>query len=100
MTGLRMTPRPGVQAWLLARLAAERGLRFELGYGCLGEDGGDDPEPFEPEEEDLKDIERWIGEIGAAIAASDFQGVADPLVCRRCSLSRACPDAEFDDERM
>jgi hypothetical protein len=86
-TGARRFERVGedsaarLQAWLLAPLAATRGLRLRFSYEQLSEDVDEDPEPFEPEDEDIAEIRRWIGEVGADIAMSDFAGVSDAFVC-------------------
>lgn len=91
-------PAARLQAWLLAPIAAARGLRLRLRYEHLAEETDEDPEPFEPEEDDLAEIETWIGTIGADIAISDFRGVSEPLICRRCPFQRACPDAASNDD--
>lgn len=92
-------PAARLQAWLLAPVAAARGLRLQLSYEHLAEDVDDDPEPFEPEDDDIADIRRWIGDIGSAIAASDFKGVSDSWSCERCTFRAACPDAVLEERR-
>lgn len=91
-------PAAKLQAWLLAPIAAARGLQLRLSYEHLAEDTQEDPESYEPDEEDLAEIRRWIGEIGAEIARSEFRGVREAHICRRCTFQRACPDAAFDDD--
>ncbi len=90
-------PAARLQAWLLSRLAVERGLRLQLRYEHLVPGIDEDPEPFEPDDEDIANIEREIGEVAAAIATSEFVGVGDSVVCRRCTFRRACPDAVLED---
>ncbi len=90
-------PAARVQAWLLARLATQHGARLRLRYEHLVIGLDDDPEPFEPDGDDIADIQREIGEVAAAIAASAFRGVSDPLVCGRCAFNRACPDSLLSD---
>lgn len=91
-------PAARLQAWLLAPIAEARGLRLRLRYEHLAEFGDDDPEPLEPDDEDLAEIQGWIGDIGADIARSEFAGVGEAHVCRWCPFQRACPDAAFDDD--
>lgn len=95
----RVADDPGarIQAWLLARLAAERGLRLQLRYEHLVPGIDEDPEPFEPDAEDIANIEEEIGEVAAAIASSEFHGISDPMVCRRCTFRHGCPDALLED---
>ncbi len=91
-------PAARLQAWLLAHHAAERGLHLELRYEHLAEGVDEDPEPFEPDEDDIAEIQYWIGQLGADIAQSDFAGVGEADICRRCVYRRACPDAVLEDE--
>jgi len=86
-------PAARVQVWLLSRLAAGRGVRDRLRYEHLVVGLDDDPEPFEPDQDDLAEIQKEIGEVAAAIATSDFSGVGDSTICRRCTFLSACPDA-------
>jgi len=90
-------PAARLQAWLLARLAAARGLRLQLRYEHLVPGIDEDPEPFEPDAEDIANIEAEIGAVAAAIASSEFPGVSDSVVCRRCAFRHACPDAVLED---
>jgi len=90
-------PAARLQAWLLARLAANWGLRLQLRYEHLVPGIDEDPEPFEPDAEDIANIEAEIGTVAAAIASSEFPGVSDSVVCRRCTFRHACPDAVLED---
>lgn len=90
-------PGARLQAWLLAPLAAERGLRLRLQYEHLAEGVEEDPEPFEPELEDVIAIRDELGVIASEISESDFGGVSDEAICRRCVYRFACPDAVLSD---
>jgi hypothetical protein len=83
-----------LQAWVLAPLAAQRGLRLRLSYEQLSPDVDDDPEPFEPEEEDLAQIEEELHALTVEIRAEqEFAGVAEPDACNRCQYRSICPDS-------
>lgn len=83
-----------IQAYLLAPLAAARGLRLRISYEYLDPTVDEQPEPYEPEDEDLDDLERQISAMVAEIAGETaFEGVAFPPYCDRCSYAGICPDA-------
>jgi hypothetical protein len=81
-----------LQAWVLAPLAAARGLRLRITFEHLSPETVDDPDPFEPEADDLEAIEE---ELRAAVAAmraeEEFAGVADPDTCQPCRYRSICP---------
>jgi len=83
-----------LQAWVLAPVADARGLRLRIAFEHLAVEILDDPEPFEPDADDLLNIE---GELRAEVAAirstAEFTGVADPEVCGRCRYRSICPDS-------
>jgi hypothetical protein len=82
-----------VQAFVLAPLAAERGLRLRIAFEHLAQEVTDDPAPFEPDADDLLAIE---GELRAAVAeirTEQFHGVRDPEVCVRCQYRSICPES-------
>lgn len=90
-------PAARLQVWLLAQLADKMGVGVRLRYEHLVEGLEEDPEPFEPDAEDIAQIQSDIGEVAAAIAVSEFPGVSDVYVCRRCAFQRACPDAVLEE---
>jgi hypothetical protein len=83
-----------LQAWILAPLAAARGLRLRISFEHLAADVVDDPEPFEPDADDLvaieDDVRREVTEIRGTTA---FVGIADREVCARCRYRSICPDS-------
>ena len=81
-----------VQTFALWGLAQRLGLRLRLRYEHIG-DTADDPEPFEPDEDDIESIADEISTIASDIAGSDFSGDPDPLVCVSCPYQLACPES-------
>ena len=54
----------------------------------------DDPEPFEPDRDDLVAIEAELrAEVTAIRGETTFAGVADPELCHRCRYRSICPDS-------
>jgi PD-(D/E)XK nuclease superfamily protein len=87
-------PRARLQVWLLAPLARREQLRLRLRYEFLAAEVDDDPEPFEPDDDDLEAIEAELRGIVSAIRAEDqFAGVADATVCGRCRFRSVCRDS-------
>jgi hypothetical protein len=87
-------PRARLQVWLLAPLARREGLRLRLRYEFLAAEVDDDPEPFEPEDDDLAGIEEELRGVVTAIAAErEFSGVNDVNLCRSCRFRSLCPDS-------
>lgn len=83
-----------VQAWLLANLAANRGLRVRIVFEHLDSSVHDWPDPYEPEEEDLAAIGDELRAIAAAIRdETDFDGSGDLADCRWCAYRLVCRDA-------
>ena len=87
-------PAAKVQAFVLAPAALRRGLRLRLRYEFLSADVPDDPDPWEPDPEDLAAVEE---EIRAAVermsTVDDWKGVADENVCRHCVYRSICRDS-------
>ena len=83
-----------IQAWVLAPLAEQLGLRVRISFEHLAAEIVEDPEPFEPDADDLAAIEE---ELRAAVEAMreerDFQGAADAEVCRHCRYRSICPES-------
>ena len=86
--------RARLQAWLLAPVAARRGLRLRVSYECLAAETVDDPQPFEPDRDELDQIEDELRAIAEAIwGEEEFAGVADAAVCGSCRYRSICPDS-------
>jgi hypothetical protein len=86
--------RARVQAWLLEPAAARRGLRLRVSYECLAAEGVDDPQPFEPDRDDLETIEDEVRTVAEAVwREQEFAGIGDLEVCRACRYRSICPDS-------
>jgi hypothetical protein len=93
-TNLAEDPRARVQAWVAAPLAAERGLRLRLRYEHLSEDVDEDPEAWEPDDEQLAAIGEELRLAVTTIHAErEWRGVRDEVVCARCDYRSICPDS-------
>jgi hypothetical protein len=83
-----------LQAWILAPLADARGLRLRISFEHLAAEVVDDPEPFEPDADDLAAIEDEVRrEVAAIRGTTEFVGIADPELCGRCRYRSICPDS-------
>lgn len=89
--------RARVQAWILAAYAIRRGLKLRLRYEFLAAEVADDPEPWEPEPDEIEAME---SELTATVAdlwnrakTDEWPGVADPEVCSRCRFRSICADS-------
>ena len=87
-------PRARVQAWVMARDARRRGLRLQLRYEYLQPEIDEDPEPWEPGDDDLDAI---TDELCAAVEQmwleTEWRGVNDADVCRTCRYRSICRDS-------
>lgn len=90
-------PRARLQAWLAAPRAERGGLQLRIRYEHLAPEVADDPEPFEPDEDDLEAIGEELRTVAAAIheaaAAGVFPGTAEADVCGTCRYRSICPDS-------
>lgn len=90
-------PRARLQVWLAEPIAARRGLRLRIRYEHLAAEIADDPEPFEPDAEDLEAIDEELRVMAAAIQAAaaehSFPGVAEAEVCGFCRYRSICPES-------
>jgi hypothetical protein len=87
-------PRARLQAWLLAPLAHAEGLRLRLRYEFLAAEVDDDPEPFEPDEDELVAIEEELRDVVVTINNErSFSGVRDRETCARCRYRSICSDS-------
>jgi hypothetical protein len=93
VAALRESAEARVQAWLLAPVAEELGLQLRLRHEHLSPDATDDPDPYEPDAEDLQEISEELVGIAAAVGAErEWRGVSGEAVCRICSYRSVCPD--------
>ena len=87
-------PKARVQAWVLAPEAAARGLRLRVRYEQLATEHDDDPEPYEPDDDDLAAVEEELRVVVSEMwAEQHFDGVADPATCAGCCYRSICPDS-------
>ena len=89
---LRHDPRAWIQAWVMAPRAASLGARLRIRYEYLAPEVLEDPEPWEPDDDDLSEIEERLRATVLAIHDADFAGVNDPNVCSRCPYRSVCRD--------
>ena len=90
-----------LQAWVLAPLAAREGLRLRITFEHLASEVAEDPDPFEPDADDLDAIEEEMrADVAAMWSEADFHGVADPEVCGRCRYRSVCPDSAAPGEAV
>lgn len=83
-----------IQAFALAPIAAERGLRLRIRHEYLAEGVEEDPDSFEPDEEQLTAIAEELHSIARAIRMEqDFTGVNDTAICSRCEYRSICRDS-------
>jgi PD-(D/E)XK nuclease superfamily len=87
-------PSAWVQAFVLAPHARRRGLRLRVRYEYLAPEVDDDPEPFEPDDEDLDAIaERVHAGVRAMWEEPTWRGCGEATICRTCRYRSICPDS-------
>jgi hypothetical protein len=83
-----------LQAWVAAPHAAERGLRLRLRYEHLATEVLEDPDPWEPTDDDLAAVEaQLVGVVGEMLAERTFTGVNDAGVCAHCGYRSICDES-------
>jgi hypothetical protein len=83
-----------LQAWVAAPRAAERGLRLRLRYEHLATEVLDDPDPWEPTDEDLVAVEEQLRvTVAAMLTERAFSGVHDDAVCGHCGYRSICDES-------
>jgi hypothetical protein len=91
-------PSAKVQAFVLDQAARERNLRLRLRYEYLSADVVDDPDPWEPDADDLAAIEEEIrASVERMRTIDDWKGVADDR-CTRCAYRSICRDSAAPSE--
>jgi CRISPR/Cas system-associated exonuclease Cas4 (RecB family) len=90
---LRDDVRAQVQAWVWAGAASYRGLRLRIRYEYLAAEVEHDPEPWEPDDDDLVAIEESLRRRVESIRRSDFAGIADDSTCKACPFRSVCRDS-------
>jgi len=89
--------RARLQAFVMAPVAERLGVRLRLRYEQLASEIVDDPEEWEPDDDDLDavhdEIVALVGAIREADRLDEWSGVADPAVCGWCRYRSLCPDS-------
>lgn len=87
-------PRARLQAWVMAPVADELGLRLRVRYEHLATEILDDPEDWEPDDDDLASAGAELVRIAQGMRdESVWRGVADAEICRTCRYRSICPDS-------
>ncbi|MGQ0825267.1 MAG: PD-(D/E)XK nuclease family protein [Actinomycetota bacterium] len=87
-------PAAKVQAFVLGAAASARGLQPRLRYEYLQPEIDEDPEPWEPDDDDLALVEEELrGAVEAMWARDDWRGVAEPDACGTCRYRSICRDS-------
>src|SRR5262249_50658515 len=87
-------PRAQVQAWILGYDVERLGLRLRLRYEYLQPEADDDPDPWEPDVDDLHAIEDNLRAAVAGMGEEDeWKGENDPQTCGRCRYRSICRDS-------
>jgi hypothetical protein len=87
-------PRARIQAFVLDQYARRKNLRLRLRYEHLAAEVDDDPEPFEPDDDDLVAIEEELRTMVAELwSVDEWNGVADAAVCSWCRFRSICTDS-------
>jgi hypothetical protein len=86
--------RARLQAWVMAPVAAQLGVRLRVRYEHLATEIVDDPEEWDPDADDLAAVEaELVAVVTAMRAESEWAGVGDAEVCRTCRYRSICPDS-------
>ncbi len=87
-------PAAKVQLYVLAKVAQRRNLRLRLRYEYLSPDIDDDPDPWEPDDDDLAAIEEDLRAAVESIWAQEaWRGVGEADICGRCRYRSICRDS-------
>jgi hypothetical protein len=92
-TTLSEDPRAQLQAWVLAPRARAHGLRLRLRYEYLSPDVDEDPAAWDPDPEELRDVEERLRAVVEEVRGEhDFRGAGDAAICAHCRYRSICPD--------
>ncbi|MEY3361376.1 MAG: hypothetical protein RL531_1095, partial [Actinomycetota bacterium] len=76
------------------------GLGLRIRYEHLAAEVDDEPDPFEPDADDLaaitgelREVVAAIRDAGADVSGAGFVGVRDVEICARCDHRSVCPDS-------
>jgi hypothetical protein len=84
--------RARLQAWVMAPVADARGLRLRIRYEQLAAEIDDDPEEWEPDDDDLDAIgAELVALVTEMREEQEWAGIADPGTCRYCRYRSLCP---------
>ena len=87
-------PRAWLQVFVLEPVARARGLRLRLRYEHLSAEVDDDPEPWDPEDEELVELDARIrAQVAEIRDAPEFPGVAEARICGWCRYHSICPES-------
>jgi RecB family exonuclease len=87
-------PAAKVQAFVLGQAAAKRNLQLRLRYEYLQPEIADDPEPWEPDDDDLALVEEELRDaVEQMWSDDDWHGVAEADVCGTCRYRSICRDS-------
>ncbi|MCU1426802.1 MAG: nuclease superfamily [Actinomycetia bacterium] len=87
-------PAAQVQAFVLAPHAQRRGLRLRIRYEYLAPEIDDDPDPFEPDDDDLEAIAaRLHGAVHSMFSQESWRGCGEAQICRTCRYRSICADS-------
>jgi CRISPR/Cas system-associated exonuclease Cas4 (RecB family) len=86
--------RAKVQAWVMARDARRTGLRLQLRYEYLQPETDEDPEPWEPDDDDLARIDDELRRaVDQMWEEEEWRGVNEPDACSKCRFRSVCRDS-------
>jgi hypothetical protein len=78
----------------MAPVAEALGLRLRLRYEQLAAEIDDDPEEWEPDDDDLEAVgEELVTLVEQMRTESAWAGAGDPTICRYCRYRSICPDS-------
>jgi hypothetical protein len=86
--------RARLQAWVAEPVAIARGLRLRVRYEHLATEIDEDPASWEPDKDDLDEIDAELrATVTAMRAEREWKGVGDAAVCVHCRYRSICPDS-------
>ena len=96
---VRDDPRARLQAWVAAPRAQAEGRPLRVRYEHVAAEIADDPDVWEPDDDDLAQVEAELRATVAEMRAErEFKGVHDQMICRSCRYRSICPDSATPSE--